>query len=231
MFFWIIKNKVMAFHVKAVMFDLDGTLVHTAPEIAAAINRMLAELGLSELAQPQIQNYIGEGAQMLVRRCVAAGRQGEPDEALLEQAHALFFKHYADNVTESKPYEGVLDALSALQAKGLKLACVTNKPERFTMPLLDKTGLLDFFEVVVSGDTLPKKKPDPIQLQYICAKFNVLEAEAMLVGDSLTDVKAAHAAGCYIVTVPYGYNQGKPIDYHLVDDAVTCLTELPGLLT
>lgn len=220
----------MAFNVKAVMFDLDGTLVHTAPEIGAAINRMLAELGAAALPLEQIERFIGEGAQTLVRRCIEAGTHGEPDADLFDQAHALFFKYYADNVTESKPYEGVIEGLSALQEKGLKLACVTNKPERFTMPLLDKTGLLDFFEAVVSGDTLPKKKPDPIQLQYICAKFNVLEAEAMLVGDSLTDVKAAHAAGCYIVTVPYGYNQGKPIDYHLVDDAITCLTELPGLL-
>lgn len=220
----------MAFNVKAVMFDLDGTLVHTAPEIGAAINRMLAELGAAALSLEQIERFIGEGAQTLVKRCIEAGTHDEADAALFDQAHALFFKHYADNVTESKPYEGVIETLSALQAKGLRLACVTNKPERFTMPLLDKTGLLDFFEAVVSGDTLPKKKPDPIQLQYICAKFNVLEAEAMLVGDSLTDVKAAHAAGCYIVTVPYGYNQGKPIDYHLVDDAITCLTELPGLL-
>lgn len=221
----------MAFNVKAVMFDLDGTLVHTAPEIATAINKMLAALGVSALPQQQVQSYIGEGAQTLVRRCIIAAMQREPDAELFEQAYALFFKYYADNVTESRPYEGVIEGLSALQAKGLKLACVTNKPERFTMPLLDRSGLLDFFEVVVSGDTLPKKKPDPIQLQYICAKFNVLEAEAMLVGDSMTDVKAAHAAGCYIVTVPYGYNQGKPIDHTQVDDTITCLTELTSLLT
>lgn len=221
----------MTFDVKAVMFDLDGTLVHTAPEIAFAINKMLAELGLSQLQQQQIERYIGEGAQMLIRRCITAHTQREPDEALFEQAHALFFAHYADNVTQSKPYDGVAETLTALQDKGLKLACVTNKPEKFTMPLLDKSGLLDFFEVVVSGDTLPKKKPDPIQLRYICAKFNVLEAEAMLVGDSLIDVAAAHAAGCYIVTVPYGYNQGKPIDHSLVDETITKLTDLVHLLT
>jgi phosphoglycolate phosphatase len=221
----------MAFDVKAVMFDLDGTLVHTAPEIAFAINKMLAELELSQLPQQQIESYIGEGAQMLIRRCITAHGQRDPDEALFEQAQALFFAHYADNVTQSKPYEGVVETLAALQDKGLKLACVTNKPEKFTMPLLDESGLLDFFEIVVSGDTLPKKKPDPIQLRYICAKFNVLEAEAMLVGDSLTDVAAAHAAGCYIVTVPYGYNQGKPIDHSLVDETIASLTDLVHLLT
>ena len=221
----------MAFDVKAVMFDLDGTLIHTAPEIAFAINKMLAELELSQLPQQQIECYIGEGAQMLIRRCISGHKQCEPDEALFEQAQALFFAHYADNVTQSQPYEGVIETLAALQDSGLKLACVTNKPEKFTMPLLDASGLLDFFEIVVSGDTLPKKKPDPIQLRYICAKFNVLEAEAMLVGDSLTDVAAAHAAGCYIVTVPYGYNQGKPIDHSLVDETITSLSDLVDLLT
>lgn len=221
----------MAFHVKAVMFDLDGTLVHTAPEIAASINKMLVELDFSALPQPLIESYIGEGAQTLIRRCITANTRSEPDVALLERAQALFFAHYADNVTLSKPYDGVAEALAVLQDKGLKLACVTNKPERFTLPLLDKSGLLDFFEIVVSGDTLAKKKPDPIQLRYICAKFNVLEAESMLVGDSLTDVAAAHAAGCYIVTVPYGYNQGKPIDLSLVDDTIASLADLADLLT
>lgn len=220
----------MAFDVKAVMFDLDGTLVNTAPEIATAINKMLVDLDLLQLPQEQIERYIGEGARMLIRRSISAHTQHEPDDALCEEAQALFFAHYADNVTQSKPYDGAVETLTALQQKGLKLACVTNKPEKFTMPLLDKTGLLDFFEIVVSGDTLPKKKPDPIQLRYICAKFDVLEAEAMLVGDSLTDVAAAHAAGCYIVTVPYGYNQSKPIDHSLVDESVSQLTDLLRLL-
>ncbi|WP_047552326.1 phosphoglycolate phosphatase [Methylotenera sp. G11] len=221
----------MAFHVKAVMFDLDGTLVHTAPEIAASINKMLVELDFPALPHALIEHYIGEGAQTLVRRCITANTRSEPDAALLERAQALFFAHYADNVTLSRSYDGVIEALAVLQDKGLKLACVTNKPERFTLPLLDKSGLLDFFEIVVSGDTLVKKKPDPIQLRYICAKFNVLEAESMLVGDSLTDVAAAHAAGCYIVTVSYGYNQGKPIDHSLVDDTIASLADLAGLLT
>lgn len=221
----------MTFDVKAVMFDLDGTLVNTAPEIAFAINKMLAELELPQLPQQQIESYIGEGAQMLIRRSISAYMRHVPDEDIFGHGQDLFYQHYADNVRHSKPYDGAVETLAALQDKGLKLACVTNKPERFTIPLLDESGLLDFFEIVVSGDTLPKKKPDPIQLRYICAKFNVLEAEAMLVGDSLTDVAAAHAAGCYIVTVPYGYNQGKPIDHSLVDETITSLTELVDLLT
>jgi phosphoglycolate phosphatase len=218
----------MAFNVKAVMFDLDGTLIHTAPEIAAAINHMLADLSLPALPSQQIEAYIGEGAQMLIKRSIAA-LANDSDE-MFAQAQALFFAHYATTVKQSQPYHGVREALSALKQKGLQLACVTNKPEKFTLPLLEASGLMPFFEMVVAGDTLAKKKPDPIQLLYICAKFNVLEAEAMLVGDSLTDVKAAHAAGCYIVTVPYGYNQGKPIDDGLVDASIDNLTDLLDLI-
>jgi len=133
-------------------------------------------------------------------------------------------------VTLSRPYPKVLEGLTSLKQKGLRLACVTNKPERFTLPLLEASGLMPFFELVVAGDTLANKKPDPIQLQHICAEFKVLEAQAMLVGDSLTDVKAAHAAGCYIVTVPYGYNQGKPIDDSQVDAHIDDLTELLALI-
>lgn len=210
------------------MFDLDGTLVDTAPEIAAAINAMLADLNLPILPAMQIQGYIGEGAQALIRRSVTATVTA--DDALLERAQALFFEHYAKTVTRSLPYPGVFEVLQTLKQKGLRLACVTNKPERFTLPLLEASGLLPFFERVVAGDTLPKKKPDPIQLHYICAEFKVLEAEAMLVGDSLTDVKAAHAAGCYIVTVPYGYNQGSPVDDTLVDATIDNLIELLTLI-
>jgi len=218
----------MAFNVKAVMFDLDGTLIHTAPEIAAAINAMLADLNLPALPTKQIQAYIGEGAQTLIRRSVSASKAA--DDALLERAQALFFEHYAKTVIMSKPYPKVLEGLEGLKQKGLRLACVTNKPERFSLPLLEASGLLPYFELVVAGDTLAKKKPDSIQLHYICAEFSVLEAEAMLVGDSLIDVQAAHAAGCYIVTVPYGYNHGSPIDEAMVDASINDLTDLLALI-
>ncbi len=212
------------------MFDLDGTLVHTAPQIAAAANLMLADLGQPMLPDAQVESYIGEGAVVLIKRCLAAQKGVEPDAALFEQAEPLFFAHYAKNAAMSKPYDGVIDGLQAIWNKGLKLACVTNKPEEFTLPLLKVSGLADFFDIVVSGDTLHKKKPDPIQLHHICAKFDVPEYEAMLVGDSATDIAAAHAAGCFVVTVPYGYNQGRPIDLSQVDATINDLTELIELL-
>ncbi|HAE99778.1 MAG TPA: phosphoglycolate phosphatase, partial [Methylophilaceae bacterium] len=124
----------------------------------------------------------------------------------------------------------VLEGLELVKTRGFKLACVTNKPEKFTLPLLQQSGLADYFELVVSGDTLAKKKPDPIQLHHICAQFDVMEVEAMLVGDSATDIAAAQAAGCFVVTVPYGYNQGKPIDESQVDATIRDLSELSSIL-
>ena len=218
------------FKVKAVMIDLDGTLVHTAPEIAAAANLMLADLDLPMLPYSQVEGYIGEGAIVLIKRCLTGQKNVEPDSTLFEKAEALFFAHYANNAANSKPYDGVIDGLQALWNKGYRLACVTNKPEEFTLPLLQASGLADFFEIVVSGDTLHNKKPDPIQLHHICAKFDVPEFEAMLVGDSATDIAAAHAAGCFIVTVPYGYNQGRPLDVSQVDATINDLTELVTIL-
>jgi phosphoglycolate phosphatase len=212
------------------MIDLDGTLLHTAPQIAEAANLMLDNLNLPVLPYSQVESYIGEGAIVLIKRCLTGQRNVEPDGALFAQAETLFFSHYAKNAADSKPYDGVIDGLQALWNKGCRLACVTNKPEEFTLPLLKASGLADFFELVVSGDTLHKKKPDPIQLHHICAKFDVPEYEAMLVGDSATDIAAAQAAGCFIVTVPYGYNQGRPLDTSQVDATINDLTELVAIL-
>ena len=218
------------FKVKAIMFDLDGTLIHTAPEIAAAANLMLADLGREKLPYSQVKSYIGEGAVVLIKRCLTEQIDGEPEATLFAQAESLFFAHYANNVAVSKPFDGVVEGLQAIWSKNLKLACVTNKPEKFTLPLLKESGLADFFDLVVSGDSLPQKKPHPMQLQYICTQFEVLEAESMLVGDSNTDIAAAQAAGCFIVTVPYGYNQGKTIDESQVDATINDLTALSSLL-
>jgi phosphoglycolate phosphatase len=209
---------------------LDGTLLNTAPQIAEAANLMRQELGMPALPYPQIKNYIGEGALTLIKRCITGQVELEPNAEVFAQAQPIFFKHYANNMTESLPYDGVVEALDAIKAKGLKMACVTNKPAEFTMPILQQSGLEHYFALIVSGDTLAKKKPDPLQLHHVCSEFEVLEAHAMLVGDSMTDVSAAQAAGCFIVTVPYGYNQGKAIDESLVDATVRNLTELPSLL-
>jgi phosphoglycolate phosphatase len=220
----------MRFQVKLVMFDLDGTLLDTAPQIAEAANRMLVALGKPILPQAQISTYIGEGVQNLIKRCLTGNPHDEPDAELFTQAQPLYHDFYEKNATDSQPFPTVVAALQQLKAHGYLLACVTNKPEKFTMPLLEKAGLADFFKIVVSGDTLPKKKPDPLPLLHICQKLGVLPAEAVLVGDSETDIQAAQAAGCFVVTVPYGYNQGRPIDEATVDATVQQLTEVVDLL-
>jgi phosphoglycolate phosphatase len=220
----------MRFQVKVVMFDLDGTLLDTAPQIAEAANRMLVALGKPMLPQSQIATYIGEGVQNLIKRCLTGNLHDEPEAELFARAQPLYHGFYANNATDSQPFSVVMAALEQLKAHGYLLACVTNKPEKFTLPLLQKTGLADFFEIIISGDSLPKKKPDPLPLLHICEALGVLPTEAMLVGDSETDIQAAHAAGCFVVTVPYGYNQGRAIDVATVDATVQQLTEVIKLL-
>ena len=190
------------------MLDLDGTLLHTAPEIAAAANQMLQAMQRPTLDPMQIQGYIGEGAQMLIQRCLMGSLANVPDAAALAEAQALFLKFYADNVSHSQPYPGVVAGLEAMQKAGYRLACVTNKPASFTLPLLQASQLDSYFSVVVSGDSLSKKKPDPAQLLHVCEHFQLAPEQALMVGDSISDVTAARAAGCYVITVPYGYNHG-----------------------
>ncbi len=212
------------------MIDLDGTLMHTAPEIARAANLMLLELGKSSLDERQIESYIGEGAHVLIKRCLTEQFDGEPDDEIYTKAQKLFFEFYAKNVTESEPYPHVVNGLNAIKNAGFRLACVTNKPESFTMPLLEANDLLRFFELVVSGDTLARKKPEPDQLFYICEKMGLSIDEVVLIGDSKTDIAAARNAGCYIFTVPYGYNQGREIAANSVDAKINNITEALDLL-
>ena len=220
----------MKFKVKAVMIDLDGTLIHTAPEIARAANAMLAGLSLPILDAKLIESYIGEGAMVLIKRCLTGNVDVEPAADLLAQAQTLFFDFYAKIVAESKPYPQVEAALQAIKQTGVKMACITNKPAAFTMPLLEKSGLLPYFELVVSGDTLSKKKPEPEQIFYVCEKFNVLVSESVLIGDSKTDIAAARNAGCFIFAVPYGYNQGYSMNIGTVDALIHHLQDAVDLI-
>ena len=220
----------MKFKVKAVMIDLDGTLIHTAPEIARAANAMLAGLSLPILDAKLIESYIGEGAMVLIKRCLTGNVDVEPAADLLAQAQTLFFDFYAKIVAESKPYPQVEAALQAIKQTGVKMACITNKPAAFTMPLLEKSGLLPYFELVVSGDTLSKKKPEPEQIFYVCEKFNVSVNESVLIGDSKTDIAAARNAGCFIFAVPYGYNQGYSMNIGKVDALIHHLRDAVDLM-
>jgi phosphoglycolate phosphatase len=217
--------------IKAVMIDLDGTLLDTAPDLAAAANMMLKELGKAELPLETIQSYIGKGIEKLVKRSLTGDLDGEPDADLLQRAMPLYEQSYEKTLyVDTRAYPGVREGLNALRAGGFRLACVTNKAAAFTLPLLRAAELLDYFDIVVSGDSLPKKKPDPLPLLHACERFEIGPHEMLLVGDSLNDAQAARAAGCHVFCVPYGYNEGRDVHELDCDAIVPSLYEATKLI-
>jgi phosphoglycolate phosphatase len=197
---------------RAVLFDLDGTLVDSAADLAAAANRMLATLGLPLRTVGEVKTYVGKGIPRLVHRALLGKLDGDADPALHARALALFEQAYAEESgRHSAVFAGVVDGLERLRAAGLRLGCVTNKAERFTLDLLETKGLLRYFDVVVSGDSTPRKKPDPMPFAYGCQRLGVTPSEAYVIGDSANDVAAARAAGIRVLCVPYGYNEGEPV--------------------
>jgi phosphoglycolate phosphatase len=215
---------------RAALFDLDGTLVDTAPDLAAAANRMLADLGRASLPDDQIRDYVGKGVVNLVNKCFeASGGGGEEDRA---RAHAVFERHYSAGIADrSRPYPGVVDGLEALERAGIAMGCVTNKAGRFTEPLLELTGLRRFFGVVVSGDTVERRKPHPDPMLYAAGKLGASPAETLVVGDSLNDVQSARAAGCAVVVVPYGYREGLSLEDLGADAVVASVEEAARSIT
>jgi phosphoglycolate phosphatase len=199
-------------HVSAIVIDLDGTLLHTAPELAEAANRMLNEMGRPAVSQDLLMSYIGNGIAWLVKRALTGDMHAEPDAQLYEQALPVFEKHYTALLLQSKPFPGVVEGLKAMKAAGFRLGCITNKVARYTEPLLAGLGLAGYFEIVLSGDSLPEKKPHPLPLLHSAKFFNVPIQQLLLIGDSLNDAVAARAAGCPVFCVPYGYNHGEPVD-------------------
>ena len=198
--------------IRAAIIDLDGTMVHTAPDFQVAINRMRSELDLQPLDIQTITEFVGKGSENLMRRVLGVDFDADEVERRFELALSRYQHHYLQiNGQHSELYPGVTEGLSAMQTQGLKLACVTNKPIAFARPLLEKTGLLPFFEVIYGGDSLPRKKPDPLPMLTVCSDFGLTPSQAVAIGDSSNDAEAARAAGCRGLTVPYGYNHGQPV--------------------
>jgi phosphoglycolate phosphatase len=219
------------FRVSAVALDLDGTLLDTLPDIAQAADRMLADLGRPAAGEARVRGYIGRGIPRLVKRLLTGELHDEPDEAAFERALPLFEQHYRETFAErSRPFPGVVEGIERMRGAGLRLACVTNKAASFTLPLLAHTGLAGFFDLVVSGDSLPRKKPDPLPLQHIAQRFGVAPAELLLIGDSDNDTEAARAAGCPVVCVPYGYPGEREVRDLDCDAIVPSLIEAVGLI-
>ncbi len=214
-----------------ILIDLDGTLVDSVPDLAFSVDAMMDELRLPRRGEPAVRNWVGNGVERLVQRALVNDLDGEADPVLFARALPVFMRIYRDNTSQrSRLYPGVREGLDLLQAAGFRLGCVTNKAEQFTLPLLRDKGILDRFALVVSGDTLERKKPDPAPLLHAAAELGVTPGESLMVGDSRSDVKAARAAGFRIVCMSYGYNHGADIRDEGPDAVLDRLDELPGLL-
>ena len=212
---------------KAILIDLDGTLLDTIPDLAAGANGMLQELGAPTLPLETITTFVGKGTERLVRRCLEHdGVQLPTDPVSVQRALKVFNRHYhAVNGREATLYPGVLEGLQKFRNQGARLAVVTNKPVEFTLPLLESTGLAPWFELVVGGDTCERKKPDPMPMLHACDRLRCAPEHALAIGDSVNDALAARAAGISVLAVPYGYNEGMDIRTLDVDGIVAGIDE------
>jgi phosphoglycolate phosphatase len=218
--------------VKAVMIDLDGTLADSIPDLAAAANMMLRELDRPALDVGLIRTFVGKGIPRLVERALAGSIDGIAPQELMARALPIYEHCYAEvNGRHTVIYPGVREGLERMRAMQLPLACVTNKAQRFTVALLDQLRLARDFEIVVAGDTLPQKKPDPEPLLHACRGFGIAPADMLMIGDSMNDALAARAAGCPVFCVPYGYNEGRDVRELDVDAIVASLVEATRLIT
>ena len=207
--------------VGAVLFDLDGTLVDTLPDLHAAANAMLADLRLPAVSGDVVRSYVGRGIANLVKRLLAGSLAAAEDNSPVpSDVLTCFRQHYArENGRNAQVYPGVMDGLRALKALGVPLGLITNKAEAFVAPLLESTDLAQYFEVVVGGDSLPRQKPDPMPLVWACGRFGVAPDEALFIGDSINDFLAGRAAGCRVFLLPYGYNEDRDV-HDLACDAI-----------
>lgn len=216
--------------IRAVLFDLDGTILDTAADLAAAANAMLAETGRGVLPEAQIRDYIGKGIQNLVTRSLEATGPASGEESA--RALAVFERHYLAGLADrTRPYPGVVAGMQSLARAGIAMGCVTNKAARFTEPLLERTGLMPYLGVVVSGDTVARKKPHPEPMLHAVAKLGVEPGEALMVGDSRNDVESARAAGCPVVVVPYGYREGLGVEALGADDVFASVEAVAESIT
>lgn len=217
--------------VRAAIIDLDGTMLDTVPDFHVAINRMRAELGLEAITAEQIKNMVGKGSENLIRSVLSL----DHDDAAVEQHFAAamdaYQRHYlAINGHHSTLYPDVAAGLTELKDAGIRLACVTNKPLAFALPLLKLKELDGYFEVIYGGDSFAQKKPHPLPLQKACEYFGLPPHQVVAIGDSSNDAQAARAAGCPVLTVPYGYNHGESIQDTDSDGIVDTLLHAAELI-
>jgi phosphoglycolate phosphatase len=217
--------------VRAIAFDLDGTLLDTIHDLTAAVNVMLERLGDATLPKDIVRTMVGKGIPNLVRRALTASRGTPPDVADEARALTIYEQSYERLLgRETVVFPGVREGLERLAAAGFGMACITNKSTRFTGPHLEKAGIANYFSLVIGGDSLPAKKPDPLPLRHTAKHFGVAPERLLMLGDSANDTQAARAAGCPILCVPYGYSEGRPVQSLDCDGIVSSLDELPELI-
>ncbi|HFC93137.1 MAG TPA: phosphoglycolate phosphatase, partial [Leucothrix mucor] len=219
------------FNPKLVMIDVDGTLVDSVPDLAWCVDETMKEIGLPVRGESAVRQWVGNGVIRLMERAVANDLNAAHDVVLFDKGMPIFNALYADNnAKRSGLYEGVKEGLAYLKSLDLKVGCVTNKDERFTLPILTDLGIVDAFEIIISGDTLAKKKPDPLPLLHAAEKLGVDPKQSLMLGDSSSDVKAARAAGFNIICMSYGYNHGEDINNYDPDIVIDSMTELQNLI-
>lgn len=219
-------------NVKVILFDLDGTLIDSVPQLYLAVQAALKASQLSAVSLEQVRDWIGNGADVLLKRAICQQYHfTDVDDVLFQQVKAEFDHQYQMGIDRDYSlYPAVKETLSVLALAGYSMAVVTNKPHQFVQPLLQSAGIAEFFRYTLGGGCLPVKKPDPLPLQYLCEQFNVQPTETLMVGDSKNDIQAARAAGIPVVGLSYGYNHGEPIENSEPDWVLHRFDELVSLL-
>lgn len=218
---------------KVIIFDLDGTLIDSSPDLALAINHMLSSIKKETFSLDEIHHWVGNGAQTLVKRALSGSAQiaSNIDEKEFEDALDIFLKFYAKNLAvQTITYPHVLSTLAKLKTHGYKLVIVTNKPFDFVAPILKALKLEEYFEFHLGGDSLKEKKPNPAPLLYVCEKLNVTVDECVMIGDSKNDILAAQACGMKSIGLTYGYNYGEHISTHNPDVYTSDFSEIAKIL-
>ncbi|RLA08283.1 MAG: phosphoglycolate phosphatase [Gammaproteobacteria bacterium] len=213
---------------KLILIDVDGTMVDSVPDLSYCVDEMLKKLNLPIRGEEKVRLWVGNGVEKLVQRALTC--ELEPahlDEILFQKAMPIFNELYQNNIAKkSVLYDGVLKTLQELKHQKIPLGCVTNKAQRFTLPLLKNLKIDNFFDMILCGDELEHKKPHPAPLLHMAKFFNIKPTDSLLIGDSQSDVKAARAAGFKIICVSYGYNHGKNIKLSKPDKVVDSMTEI-----
>jgi len=209
------------------MIDVDGTLVDSVPDLTYCVDEMMKQLGKESCGEAKVRQWVGNGVPKLVERALTSELEATPNSEDYEKAYPVFLELYAENTAKrSCLYDGVREGLDYMKSQGYLLGCVTNKAEQFTLPLLKALGIFDDFSIIISGDTLAKKKPNPLPLLHSAEYFGIEPKDCMMLGDSVSDVKASRAAGFAIICMSYGYNHGNDIANENPDLVLDSMSEL-----